>query len=117
MHSKFPVGNGSIDKILGVMNIRDFLSNYKQQIFSLNQIFNPPMIVIQNTYAFEILNIFKRKKQYLGIVVDEFGDTKGIITLRDLALSLMGDLPDEETDELNMDGNKINKVLMTQIIH
>jgi len=102
VHSKFPVGENSIDKIKGVINIREFLGNYKQPDFSLNNIINPPIFVFQNTPAFEILNIFKSKKQYLGIIVDEFGDTKGIISLRDLTEALIGDLPDEETEELNI---------------
>ncbi|MFM2283658.1 MAG: hypothetical protein RL222_1162, partial [Bacteroidota bacterium] len=45
------------------------------------------------------LNLFKTKKQYIAIVVDEFGMTKGIITLHDLMEAIVGELPDEDEVE------------------
>lgn len=103
VHSKFIVGDGSIDKILGVITIKDFLGNYKKEDFKLAQIINPPIYLMHNTPAFKILNVFKSKKQYIAIVVDEFGLTKGIVTLHDLTEAIVGDLPDEdEKDELNI---------------
>jgi putative hemolysin len=103
VHSKFIVGNGSIDKVLGVITIKDFLENYKRKNFILSEIINPAIFLIHTTPAFKILNAFKSKKQYIAIVVDEFGATKGIITLHDLTEAIVGDLPDEdETDELNI---------------
>lgn len=103
VHSKFIVGDGSIDKVLGVITIKDFLGNYKKEGFKLTQIINPPIFLILNTPAFRILSVFKSKKQYIAIVVDEFGTTKGIVTLHDLTEAIVGDLPDEdEKDELNI---------------
>lgn len=100
VHTKFVVGETSIDKILGVLTIKDFLANYKQPNFSINRIISPPVYINQNVTAFEILNKFKDKKQYIGVVVDESGSTKGIITLRDLTEALVGDLP--ESPEMNI---------------
>ena len=55
---------------------------------------------MQNTPAFRILNQFKAKKQYIGVVIDEYGGVAGIITLHDLIEAIVGDLPDEdESDE------------------
>lgn len=103
VHSKFIVGDGSIDRILGIITIRDFLENFKRPDFQLKQILQPPILVVEETPAFKILNGFKNKKQYIGIVIDEFGATKGIVTLHDLTEAIMGDLPDEdETDELDI---------------
>jgi putative hemolysin len=103
VHSKFIVSDGSIDKVLGVIKIKDFLEHYKRADFQLSQIIQTPIFLIQNTPAFKILNVFKSKKQYIAIVVDEFGMTKGIITLHDLTEAIVGDLPDEdEKDELNI---------------
>lgn len=112
-HSKFIVGNGSLDKILGVINVKDFLANYKRSDFSLNDIIHSPIYVIQNTSAFKILNLFKSKKQYVAIVVDEFGVAKGIITLHDLIEAIVGDLPDiDESDELNIIKRDDNSYLL-----
>ncbi|HCS19548.1 MAG TPA: HlyC/CorC family transporter [Bacteroidetes bacterium] len=101
VHSKFIVGDGSIDRILGIITIRDFLANFKQPEFQLKQILQAPILIVEETLAFKILNAFKNKKQYIGIVIDEFGATKGIVTLHDLTEAIVGDLPDEgETEEL-----------------
>lgn len=100
VHSKFIVGEGSIDNVLGVISIRDFLENYKRTDFNINEIILPPIFIIQSTPAFKILNLFKNKKQYIALVADEFGATKGIVTLHDLTEAIVGDLPDEdEADE------------------
>jgi putative hemolysin len=103
VHSKFIVGEGAIDKVLGVITIKDFLEHFNKDGFELNQIIQPPIFLVQNTPAFKILNVFKSKKQYIAIVVDEFGSTRGIVTLHDLTEAIVGDLPDEdEKDELNI---------------
>jgi putative hemolysin len=103
VHSKFIVGNGGIDKVIGMITIRDFLAAYKKTGFKMSDIMQPPIFIIHSTPAFKILNIFKSKKQYLAIVVDEFGSTKGIVTLHDLIEAIVGDLPDmDEKDESAM---------------
>lgn len=103
VHSKFLVGNGSMDHIIGMITIKDFLANYKRADFTLNDILNPPIFIIHHTPAFKILNLFKSKKQYIAVVVDEYGSTRGIVTLHDLTEAIVGDLPDEdENDDLNI---------------
>lgn len=70
VHSKFIVGEGSIDNVLGVITIKDFLEHFNKKDFELKQIIQPPIFLVQNTPAFKILNTFKSKKQYIAIVVD-----------------------------------------------
>src|SRR5690606_24550792 len=99
-HSRFLVGEGSLDVLKGVVYVKDLLDSYNDPKFSLDKILTAPMFIIQNTPAFKILNQFKDQKQYLGVVVDEFGSVRGIITLHDLIEAVMGDLPDvDEPDE------------------
>ncbi|TKB96448.1 hemolysin family protein [Pedobacter cryotolerans] len=99
-HSRFIVADGTLDVPKGMINIKDVLENYSNEDFSIDQILTRPIYVIQNTPAFKILALFKDRKQYLGVVVDEFGSVLGIITLHDLIEAIVGDLPDEdETDE------------------
>ncbi len=103
VHSKFVVCNGSLNNVLGVINIKDFWEHVKQPNFTLFSIIKQPIFILQNTIAFRILNIFKNRKQYIAVVTDEFGETKGIITLHDLTEAIVGNLPDEdETDEPNI---------------
>lgn len=99
-HSKFIVSDGSLDKIKGVITSKDFWENYNEENFSLSSIITEPIYITQNTLAFEILNQFKVKKEYIGAVIDEYGSIKGIITLHDLIEAIVGDLPSEdESDE------------------
>jgi putative hemolysin len=98
-HSKFLVSDGSLDKIKGVITAKDFWENYNEPHFELINIISEPIYITQNTQAFEILNQFKVKKQYIGVVIDEYGSIKGIITLHDLIEAIVGDLPDENESE------------------
>ena len=102
-HSKFIVCEDQISNIKGVINVKDFLENYKRPDFKISDIFEAPIYIIQNTPAFNILSLFKSKKQYIGTVIDEYGSVVGIITLHDLIEAIVGDLPDEdEMDELDI---------------
>lgn len=113
-HSKFIVGDGSIDHVLGVITVKDFFENYKRPNFALSQIIQPAIFVAYNTPAFNILNLFKSRKQYIGIVVDEYSSTKGIVTLHDLTEAIVGDLPDaDESDEPNIVKRHDNSYLIS----
>ncbi|MDX9749490.1 MAG: hemolysin family protein [Flavobacteriales bacterium] len=98
-HSKFPVCNGHIDDVQGTLNIRDLLDRFNEPGFTLASVVRPPIFIPQSASAFNILNKFKRNKQYTGLVIDEHGQLKGMITLHDLTEAIVGDLPDEDEDE------------------
>lgn len=96
VHSKFVVADKSLNQILGVLTIKTFLENFNRPDFELNQIIEKPIFVIENATAFKILNLFKQKKQYIAVVIDEYGSVEGIVTLHDLIEAIVGDLPDED---------------------
>lgn len=97
VHSKFLVCDGQLDKIIGVLKIKDFFESYNlSEEFDIKEEVTEPIFIIQNTPAFKILNTFKTKKQYIAIVVDEYGSIKGIVTLHDIIEAIVGDLPDED---------------------
>ncbi len=99
-YSKFPVCDGDLDKIKGIITAEDFFERRKQKRFSIKRIMSEPIFIPENMNAFDILKLFKKRKQYIGIVVDEFGDVEGIITLHDLTEAIVGELPefDDEVD-------------------
>lgn len=104
VHSQFVVIDGSLDKIVGILKIKDFFESQKKADFSLESIVTQPIIIHESITAIQILNIFKKKKEYIAIVIDEFGGTEWIITLHDLIEVIVGDLPDENEE---MDWNII----------
>ncbi len=97
-HSKFIAAEGSIDNMRGIIHVKDFLSNFRKDDFNILEIIRKPIIISQNTPAFRILNTFKAQKQYMAIVVDEYGGIVGITTLNDLFEAIVGDLPEEDED-------------------
>jgi putative hemolysin len=106
VHSKFVVANGSLDKIVGILYLKDFLENQNSKDFVLENIIIKPIIITERTSAIQVLNTFKKKKQYIAVVVDEFGWTEGIITLHDLMEVIVWDLPDEDEE---IEGNIIRR--------
>ncbi|MGV3586527.1 MAG: hemolysin family protein [Adhaeribacter sp.] len=98
-HSKFLVSNGVIDNVIGILNSKDYYENMLNPGHSLTDVLKKPIFVSETMLANSVLNLFKKHKQYLGVVVDEFGSVEGIITLHDILEAIVGNLPD--TDESN----------------
>lgn len=98
VHSKFIVTDGSLDTVVWILKIRDFLENQNNPDFSLPSIISKPIIISEHTPAIQILNTFKKKKEYIAVIVDELGGTEGIITLHDLMEVIVGNLPDEDEE-------------------
>lgn len=94
--AQFPVCDDGYDNMLGYLQARDFFSGVSEPGFQLRQIIQEPVYVPENLYAIDVLQQFKKRRCYFGIVVDEFGAFEGVITLHDLAEALVGDLPDQD---------------------
>ncbi|WP_300699668.1 hemolysin family protein [Bacteroides sp.] len=89
------------DEIFGVVSVKDIiLMSGDEQPFNLRNIARPPLFIPESLYAKKVLELFKKNKNKFGVVVDEYGNTEGIITLHDLTESIFGDILDEnETEE------------------
>jgi len=100
-HSKFPVANGNLDNIIGVLTAKRFYEYLTETADQpLDSILQPPIYIPETMPANAVLNIFKKQKQYIGIVIDEYGTIEGVITLHDLLEAIVGDLPDlDEADD------------------
>lgn len=99
-HTKFPVGKGSLDNMVGILNVKDYFEQVDKQGVPLENVLKQPLFVSESMYAMKTLKMFQRKKQYLAMVVNEFGAVEGIITLHDIMEAIVGDLPDvDETSE------------------
>ena len=72
IHSKFIVAEGNHDTIVGILRLRDFLENQTKKDFDLHALITKPIVITIHTPAIKILNTFKRKKEYIAIVKDEF---------------------------------------------
>lgn len=100
-HTKFPAVSGSFDNVVGILTAKRFYEYLAEEAEApLESVLQEPIYVPETMLASAVLNVFKRQKQYLGIVVDEYGTVEGIITLHDILEAIVGDLPDlEEVEE------------------
>jgi len=95
----FPVGRGSIDKLLGVARKEDILALCLQgEPFELDKVLGEPVAVPASATVLDALELFKRAPIELAIVVDEFGGFEGVITRTDLLEAIAGDLPEQAGD-------------------
>jgi putative hemolysin len=94
-YSKYPVCNGSVDKVVGIVAVKDILRIIEQkEDFNLLPILTETLFLPETQPASAVLDKFREKKIHIAIVVDEYGGTEGLITLHDLVEHILGDLPD-----------------------
>ncbi|MCF6171527.1 MAG: gliding motility-associated protein GldE [Bacteroidales bacterium] len=94
--SRIPVYKENIDKVKGILYIKDLLPiTHKQEDFNWNAIIRPAFYVPENKRLNDLLQEFREKKIHLAIVVDEYGGTSGIITLEDIIEEIVGEISDE----------------------
>jgi putative hemolysin len=97
-YTRYPVYRGSLDDVVGILHVRDlFGAMHDVGIASveLESIVRPAYVVPETKDLAALLADFRREKQHLAIVVDEYGDVEGIVTLEDLLEEIVGDIEDE----------------------
>ena len=98
--TKFLVCDDSVENILGLVKLRDYIEHRNRPGFSLRDILSQPLYVPEGMNAIRILERFRKERNYFAVVVDEYGSTQGIITLHDLTENIFGALPDlDDTEE------------------
>ncbi|MBK7553216.1 MAG: gliding motility-associated protein GldE [Flavobacteriales bacterium] len=97
--SRVPVYEETLDRIVGVLHIKDVLPHMDNAEFVWQTLMRTPYFVPENMKLDDLLTEFQRKRVHLAIVVDEYGGTSGIITLEDVIEEIVGDITDEFDDE------------------
>ncbi|MEB8328527.1 gliding motility-associated protein GldE [Flavobacteriaceae bacterium KMM 6897] len=98
-YSRVPVYEENIDKVKGVLYVKDLLPYIDRKIFNWSTLLREPYFVPENKKLDDLLLEFQEKKNHLAIVVDEYGGTSGIVTLEDIIEEIVGDIIDEFDDE------------------
>ncbi len=94
--SRFPVYGEDINDILGILNARDFLINLNSSSHkSVKDLLRPAYMVPDSIHADKLFSDMQEKKTHIAIVVDEYGQTVGIVTLEDLLEEIVGNIYDE----------------------
>lgn len=105
-YSRYPVYDGDIDNIIGIMHLRDLLKVYVDPANRIKKVRDVKhQVLFDATYIPETRNLnvlfkdMQSKKSHMAIVVDEYGQTSGLITLEDVLEEIVGDILDEYDDE------------------
>jgi Mg2+/Co2+ transporter CorB len=108
-YTRVPLWKGSIDNIVGVVHAKDMLralndvGNDPQKIDIL-KVATKPWFVPDTTSLQDQLNAFLRRKSHFAIVVDEYGEVEGMVTLEDIIEEIVGEIADEH--DIDMQGVK-----------
>ena len=97
-HSRIPVWEKNPENIIGVFHVRRLLSlkNSDPKNFDIKSFCQKPWFIPESTRLDNQLMEFKKKKEHFSIVVDEYGEFLGIITLEDIIEEIVGDIDDEQ---------------------
>ncbi|MDQ6976965.1 MAG: CNNM domain-containing protein [Ghiorsea sp.] len=103
-HSRYPVYHGDQDNLLGVVHLRDLLKIRQSETpLSRALIWTNPPYAPTNRNALAQLFEFQSKHLHMAIVVDEFGDIEGVITLEDIVEEIVGEIVDESDVPMPVD--------------
>lgn len=99
-HSRLPIWEDNPDNIIGTIHVKDFYRAYlaaqrKKQPFDIRQAMQAPYFVPEQAIVAEQLLAFRKRRKHMGLVVDEYGDLMGIITLEDILEEIVGEIEDE----------------------
>ena len=94
--SRLPVTDGSLDKIVGVLIVKDLLRAQVDPSVDLKGLFRRPLFVPETKRVADLLKEFRRDQVHMAIVADEYGGTSGVVTIEDLIEELIGDIHDEK---------------------
>ncbi len=100
-HTHLPVYKKSIDRIIGFLHLRKMLSIVNEKEFNKQHITDnliKPFFVPETTPLHKQVQTFKEENMRIGLVVDEYGDVQGLITLDDLLLEIVGEITTDEPD-------------------
>lgn len=96
VHTRFPVYEGNLDHILGIVHLKDLVHHYLDNTpYDLRELLHEAPIVPEGLPAEELLTIFKQRHIHMAIVIDEYGGTAGIATMEDLLEEVVGEVRDE----------------------
>jgi magnesium and cobalt exporter, CNNM family len=92
--SRYPVYRGSDADVLGVLEVKSLLDRLNETSPDLFRELREPLFVSESTHALKLLEIFREEQQSFALVVDEYGDVSGLVTVNDLMGAVMGRIYD-----------------------
>ncbi len=100
LRSRFPVCQGRLSNVLGVIDVRDLLTRcLAGKILDIRSGLQQPLFVLESTHVLRVMELFKESGTQVALVVDEYGTIEGLVSLTDLLESIIGDIPSMDASE------------------
>ena len=101
-HSRLPVYEGSIDRVVGILQIRKFIKAYisEKENLDVRSLLSDPYFIHQSTKIDDLLKVMSREKLNIAIVTDNYGGTLGLVSVEDILEELVGEIWDEDDREV-----------------
>lgn len=115
-YSRIPVYEDNSDEIIGILHSCDYLLKRDESDFNLKSILHEPVFVPETVCLDVLFKDMQTDHNHLAVVVNEYGETSGIVTMEDILEEIVGEIwdeRDEEIDEFQKIGNNVYKVLCT----
>ena len=106
-YSRIPVFDGDVDNIVGILHIKDYLMNYLDSDFKLMNILRKPVFVPESVSLSVLFKEMQTNHTHMAVVINEYGETAGIVTMEDILEELVGEIWDESDREVT-EFQKIN---------
>lgn len=99
-YSRIPIYRESLDQVEGILYIKDLLPHiHEYDSFSWQTLLRPVFFIPENKKVDDLLQDFQKRRVHIAIVVDEYGGTRGLVTLEDIIEEIFGEINDEFDDE------------------
>ena len=109
-HSRYPVfEDDSQNNVIGILLAKDLIPFLVEKArggtahFDLNSVLRQPIFISETARSDNLLRLFQKNQMHMAIVIDEFGNTAGVVTLEDLLEEIVGDIEDEHDDIAGID--------------
>ncbi|GHB98532.1 hemolysin family protein [Thermomonas carbonis] len=96
--SRYPVYRGNDSDVAGVLEVKTLLDELGKEVPALFEDLREPVFVSESTHAMKLLEIMREEQQSMALVVDEYGDIQGIVTITDIMDAVLGRLQAGEGD-------------------
>ena len=100
-HTRIPIYKGDIDTVIGVLHIKDLFKLWSKDPSTVipPDIIRPPFFVPETRKVSELFRDLRANKNYIAVVIDEYGGTSGIVTVEDILEQIVGEIMDEHDSE------------------
>ncbi len=109
-HPHYPVCKGNIDKIIGIVRTEDLLTGFlADETIEITKAIHKPLFIPESMAVLKVLELFKKSGIHIALVVDEYGNVQGLLSLTDILEAIVGDIPTvnelEEKEIIKRDNN------------